>query len=80
MQQLRYGYLFLKCTSKLRSVGHDMSYLHPHVYYTVSLVPDSEGHKPKRNDKNSSGVMQQLRYGYLFLKCTSKLRSVGEMS
>ena len=29
------------------------------LYATISLMPDSEGHKPKRNENNSCGVTQQ---------------------
>ena len=28
----------------------------PPRFATISLAPDSEGHKPKRKDKNSCGV------------------------
>ena len=31
-------------------------------FATISLVPDSEGHKPKRNDNNSCGVTQHHKY------------------
>ena len=30
----------------------------PH-FATISLVPDSKGHKPKRYENNSCGVIQQ---------------------
>ena len=42
----------------------------PPRFATISLVLDSEDHKPKRNENNSCGIMQQHKLLFLIaLSC-----------